>query len=315
VALHCGLREWRKLKEDIQYFRFDVDEAGEDRRVDVFCCEALKSKGIQTSRTHIQRLIKEKKIKVAGIFTRPCHRLKKGDRIEIEYTARPSIRLIPQDIPLNIIYEDDDIIIVNKPSGMTVHPAVGNYEGTLVNALLFRYGGNLSRINPSRPGIVHRLDKDTSGVMVVAKNDRSHLSLVRQFSAHTVRRKYVAVVEGSVEFDEGVIDLPIGRDAKDFKKMKAGFFDNTRPAKTHYRTLKRSSNYSVLEVSPQTGRTHQLRVHLAHLGHPVLGDKKYARQKLDLRLMLHAKSIGFIHPGTDKFVEFDSELPKEFRTF
>jgi 23S rRNA pseudouridine1911/1915/1917 synthase len=193
-----------------------------------------------------------------------------------------------------------------------VHPASGNYEHTLVNALLYHLK-NLSDVNPNRPGIVHRLDKGTSGLIVIAKNNFAHQSLVHQFARHSIKRKYIAIVNGKVEFDENIIELPIGRHPFKRKKMSVGFSSKTKYAKTYYRTLKRTKDFSLLELEPFTGRTHQLRVHLAFLGHPILGDDKYGKNNELGRLLLHAQSIGFMHPRTGKFVEFSSAMPKEFQ--
>ena len=193
-----------------------------------------------------------------------------------------------------------------------MHPAPGNYEHTLVNALLCHFD-KLSDINPQRPGIVHRLDKETSGLLVIAKNNAAHLSLSRQFAKHSVKRKYIALVKGTMEYDENVIDVPIGRHPYKRKKMSAGFGKNIRYAKTYYRTLKRMKDFSLLELEPFTGRTHQLRVHLAFLGHPILGDTKYGSNNEFIRLALHAKSIGFLHPRTGKFIEFSSDIPAELK--
>jgi 23S rRNA pseudouridine1911/1915/1917 synthase len=204
--------------------------------------------------------------------------------------------------------------VINKPTGLVVHPAPGNYQHTLVNALLYHFK-ELSSINPLRPGIVHRLDKDTSGLMLIAKNNPAHLNLAEQFSRHSIRRKYLALVNGRVEFDEDIIELPIGRHPTKRKCMSVGFGAKTRYAKTLYRTLKRTDRVSLLELEPFTGRTHQLRVHLAQINHPILGDVKYGRNNPALRLALHAFYIGFLHPVTGKFLEFSTPAPKEFADF
>lgn len=196
---------------------------------------------------------------------------------------------------------------------MVVHPAPGNYQHTLVNALLYHFK-TLSDVNPQRPGIVHRLDKDTSGLLVIAKNNFTHLGLAAQFAKHSIKRKYVALVKGKVEFDEDIIEMPIVRHPDKRKNMSVGFGKKAKYAKTYYRTLKRSDNFSILELHPFTGRTHQLRVHLAFLGHPILGDTKYGKNDAFSRLALHAQYIGFAHPRTGKFMEFESALPGEFVT-
>ena len=213
---------------------------------------------------------------------------------------------------IKIVYEDDNIIVINKPAGLVVHPAPGNYEHTLVNALIYCFK-NLSDINPQRPGIVHRLDKETSGLLVIAKNNTTHLALARQFAKHSIKRKYIALVKGKMEFDEDIIELPIGRHPRRRKNMAVGFAKGTKYAKTHYRTLKRKEDCSLLELEPFTGRTHQLRVHLAFIGHPILGDAKYGKGNGSKRMCLHAKYIGFLHPSSGKFVEFSSDTPSEFK--
>ena len=202
--------------------------------------------------------------------------------------------------------------MINKPCGLVVHPAPGNLEHTLVNALLHSFK-NLSDVNPLRPGIVHRLDKETSGLLVIAKNNFTHHALAAQFEKHSIERTYIALVKGKMEFDENVIELPIARHPIKRENMAVSFKEEARFAKTHYRTLKRFKEFSMLELKPYTGRTHQLRVHLAFLGHPILGDKKYGKHNDFMRLALHAKSLSFLHPRTGKLIGFDSEVPKEFR--
>ena len=234
--------------------------------------------------------------------------MKPRDKIEIKFKKKEPLSLKPQDIPLEIIYEDDDLVVVNKPSGMVAHPAPGNLEGTLVNALLF-HCKELSLLEGLRPGIVHRLDKDASGVMVVAKNNSSYLSLIKQFRQHTIKRKYVAVVLGKVQFDEGVIDVPIARDPFNYQKMSVRFSDDAKESRTNYRTLKRTDEFSLLELTPETGRTHQIRVHLKYLGHPILGDTKYGQDQKSSRLFLHSTTLGFTHPRTKKVLEFNIPMP------
>jgi 23S rRNA pseudouridine1911/1915/1917 synthase len=210
------------------------------------------------------------------------------------------------------VYEDEDLAVINKPGGLVVHPAPGNYEHTLANALLFHFK-KLSDINPQRPGIVHRLDKDTSGILVVAKSNHVHLALSRQFADHSIKRKYIALVKGKMDYYENVIELPIGRHPFKRDQMAAGFGLNAKYARTHYRTLEKNERFSLVELEPFTGRTHQLRVHLAFIGHPILGDVKYGRNNEFSRLALHAKSLGFVHPATGKQVAFDSDIPAEFK--
>lgn len=288
------------------------EEAG--KRLDVYLSEKIKG----CSRTLIQRLILNKEVLVSHAFPKESkalcpkshYKVNSGDAIHFVISESEPAHLIPQDIPLKIIYEDDCILVIDKPSGLIVHPGAGSSSGTLVNALL-SYTKNLSTVNLERPGIVHRLDKETSGLMVIAKNNAAHLNLTKQFSSHTVKKKYIALVKGRVEFDEGVIDLPIGRHKRDFRRQAVSFIDS-KPAFTGYKVLKRLDNTTLLELAPQTGRTHQLRVHLAYLGHPILGDSKYGRPSDFGRLALHAMELGFKHPESGAFVSFASELPKEF---
>ena len=224
----------------------------------------------------------------------------------------------PQNIPLDIVYEDQDLLVVNKPKGMVVHPAAGNPDGTLVNALLFHCGDSLSGINGViRPGIVHRIDKDTSGLLIVAKNDRAHQSLAEQIAVHSFTRIYNAVVYGIVKEEEGTVSAPIGRHPTDRKRM-AVLSSGGREAVTHYRVLERFPGFTLVECRMETGRTHQIRVHMAHIGHPVAGDPVYGPKKCITELQgqcLHARVIGFIHPATGEYLEFDSGLPPYFERF
>ena len=285
-------------------------EAG--RRLDLFLLEFSKQKNLAFSRTFLQKLLKEKKITVLSLpLAKPHYKIKAGDEIKIQAEDKKKYEIQAENIPLEIVYEDQDVAVINKPSGLVVHPAPGNYEHTLVNALLYHFK-NLSDVNPQRPGIIHRLDKETSGLLVIAKNNHAHFALAEQFAKHSVKRKYVALVKGRVEFDEHVVELPIGRHPYKRKNMSVGFGKKTKYAKTYYRTLKRAKDSSLLELEPFTGRTHQLRVHLAFVGHPILGDTKYGRNNEFARLALHAKSLRFTHPRTGKFLEFSSRIPKEF---
>jgi len=283
-------------------------------RLDLFLTEFFKRQGLGFSRIFIQNLILKGKVAQPGLKSlKPHYKVKQGEGFRVCVEERvPLSCLKAEDIPLEIVYEDEDLAIINKPPHLVVHPAVGNYEHTLVNALLYCFK-SLSDINPDRPGIVHRLDKETSGLLVIAKNNLTHLALTRQFAQHTIKRKYIALVKGRLEFDEGVIDLPIARHPFKRKNMAVGFGNSSKFAKTYYRTLKRAEHYSLVELAPFTGRTHQLRVHLAFLGHPILGDSKYGKNNEFKRLALHAKSLGFTHPRTGKFVEFVSDTPVEFR--
>ncbi len=294
-------------------YNFTVSQEDLGKRIDVFLTDKLKD---NHSRTFIQRLILNKDILLNGRAVKPNQKLNLSDTIQVTVPESTAHQINPEDIKLKVIYEDDDILVIDKPSGLVVHPGAGNLSGTLVNALL-AHTRNLSAVNPQRPGIVHRLDKGTSGVMVVAKNNLAHLKLIKQFSTHRIKKKYIAIVKGKVECDEGIIDLPIGRHKRDFKRQAVSFV-NARPAVTNYKVLRRFDDYAtLLELNPQTGRTHQLRVHLAHLGHPILGDSKYgtAAQPDFPRLALHALELGIFHPQTKKFLSFSSELPAEFTKF
>lgn len=285
------------------------------KRLDVFLVEFSKKHSLGFSRAFLQGLIRKGNVIINNLnLTKPHYKLKTNDEVKIHIGDRKTTLLQPEDIPLEIIYEDPDLAIINKPTGLVVHPGAGNYTHTLVNALLYHFK-KLSDVNPQRPGIVHRLDKETSGLLVIAKNNPSHLGLSEQFVKHTIKRKYIALVKGRVEFDENVIELPIGRHPRKRKDMSVSFSQNSRYAKTYYRTLKLFSSFSLLELEPFTGRTHQLRVHLAFLKHPILGDNKYGKNNELKRLGLHAKYIGFIHPTTKKFMEFSCPMPNEFKEF
>jgi 23S rRNA pseudouridine1911/1915/1917 synthase len=284
-------------------------------RLDIFILDFSQKNNLGYSRTFIQKLIQEGKVGLKGeVILKPHYKIKAGDDLKVSVEDKLPCELEAENIALDVIYEDEDIAVINKDAGLVVHPAPGNYEHTLVNALLYRIK-KLSDINPDRPGIVHRLDKDTSGILVVAKNNSSHLALAKQFAQHSIVRKYVAIVKGRVEFDENTIELPIGRHPVRRKDMAVGFSEKTRYAKTHYRLLKRAKEFSLLELKPFTGRTHQLRVHLSFIGHPIIGDVKYGKDTVFRRLALHAQYLGFIHPSSNKFVEFSCEIPDEFAQF
>ncbi len=284
-------------------------------RLDLLLAEYSASNNLGLSRTNIQKLINAGKVCLDLSPADKAHRkVSPGEKVSFTLPEKELPAMLPEEISLDVVYEDDDLAVINKQEGLVVHPAPGNREHTMVNALLNRFK-HLSDINKSRPGIVHRLDKETSGLLVIAKNNASHLKLAKQFSEHSIERRYVALVAGEVKFDEDVIEAPIGRHPSKRKNMAVSFSEGTRYAKTYYRTLKRGAKASLLELKPFTGRTHQLRVHLAFLGHPILGDEKYGRKNDFPRMALHAREIGFIHPSTGKFVHFSSELPKEFGDF
>lgn len=294
---------------------FIVDKENVSKRLDVYLSDILKDKDI--TRSYIKNLIDENKVLVNGAKVKSGYKIKLNDNIEVEIIERESENIVAEEIPLEIVYEDEDIIIVNKAKGMVVHPANGNYTGTMVNSLMHSHKDNLSSINGViRPGIVHRIDKDTSGILVVAKNDNAHKKLSEQFKVHSIKRKYVALVKGIVKEDTQTIDLPIGRSTRDRKKM-AVTDKNSRNAVTHIRVLKRfyASNVTLVEAELETGRTHQIRVHMTHLHHPLVGDEVYGKKDPKFKVegqMLHAKYLGFIHPSTNEFIEFDSNLPKYF---
>ena len=290
-----------------------IEKEDASKRLDVFLSEKIKD----PTRRYIKTLIDDGKITVNLAKVKAGYKLKIGDSIDVEIVEKKPENIVAEDIPLDIVYEDDDIIIVNKPKGMVVHPANGNYTGTMVNSLMNSHKDNLSSINGViRPGIVHRIDKDTSGILVVAKNDNAHKKLSEQFKVHSIKRKYIALVKGIIKEDKLTIDRPIGRSIKDRKKM-AVTEKNSRRAITHISVLKHfySSNVTLIEAELETGRTHQIRVHMAYLHHPLVGDEVYGKKDSKFKVngqMLHAKYLGFIHPTSGKFVEFDSPLPEYF---
>lgn len=284
-------------------------------RLDLLLTDYALHNNLGLSRTNIQNFILQGRVFLnSSVADKPNRKVRTGQEIRVIFPEKESARIEAEEIPLEVIYEDDDLAVINKQAGLVVHPAPGNREHTLVNALLSRFK-QLSDTNKNRPGIVHRLDKETSGLLVIAKNNDSHLKLSRQFAQHSIQRKYIAIVMGRTEFDEDIIELPIGRHPLKRKNMAVSFTENSKYAKTHYRTLKRGKDFSLLELRPFTGRTHQLRVHLAALGHPILGDTKYGKPGFFPRLALHAQEIGFLHPATGKLVNFVSPLPPEFRDF
>lgn len=268
----------------------------------------------EMTRSRVQRLIETGEVMVNDNLTKSNYKVRLGDVITVNMPDPEPVEIAAEDIPLEVIYEDSDLLVVNKPQGMVVHPATGNYHGTMVNALLW-HCRDLSGINGViRPGIVHRIDKDTSGLLVVAKNDRSHLSLAVQIKEHAVNRKYLAVVHHRIVEPGGKIDAPIGRDARDRKKM-AVTTRNAKNAVTKYRVMERFREYTLVECTLETGRTHQIRVHMAYLGHPVAGDPTYGPRKNPLGLAgqaLHAFHLGFQHPGSGQMMEFEVNPPQYF---
>jgi 23S rRNA pseudouridine1911/1915/1917 synthase len=290
--------------------QFIVDEACVNMRLDVYLANRL----IDNSRAYIQNLIEENKVLVNNKLRKNNYKLKVDDLILISIPDPIELSIKPQNIPLDILYEDSDLIVVNKPRGMIVHPAAGIYEDTLVNALLY-HCNDLSGINGvSRPGIVHRIDKDTSGIIVVAKNDYAHNKLALQLKDHSMNRIYLALVEGVLKEDEGTVDEPLGRHP--IERVKIAIVKDGRRAVTHYRVIERYNNNTLIECRLETGRTHQIRVHMAFKGHPIVGDPVYGYKKQRFKLegqLLHAKLLGFIHPKTEKYIEFSTEPPEDFK--
>ena len=274
-------------------------------------------KAESVSRSQIQSLINEGKITVNGKAQKCGYLVCKGDVIDVAIPEPEPLNIVAEDIPLDIVYEDDELLVINKKQGMVVHPAAGNYTGTLVNALLYHCKGNLSGINGViRPGIVHRIDKDTSGLLVVAKTNNAHISLSEQIKNKTVTREYVCVASGIITADKGVIDAPIGRHPTE-RKMMTVTSRNSKHAVTHFEVLERFYNTTYLRCRLETGRTHQIRVHLKYINHPVLGDPLYGARKNMYSLKgqaLHARTLGFIHPKTGEYMEFNADLPDYFKT-
>lgn len=297
----------------MEKFKTVISEAEAGQRLDRCLSELC---GL--SRMAAQMHIAEGHVLVNGARALKSFKVAPGDILQIELPPPKESEILPQDIPLDILHEDNDLLVVNKPKGMVVHPAPGNPDGTLVNALLFHCAGSLSGIGGERrPGIVHRIDKDTSGLLVVAKNDAAHNYLAAQFAEHSITRIYHAVVYGNFKEDEGQIDAPIGRNPSDRKKM-AVVSKNSKRAVTSYKVLERFNGFSHLALQLQTGRTHQIRVHMANVGHPVVGDAVYGPRKVINKLRgqcLHAKTLGFVHPATGEYHLFESELPDYFISF
>lgn len=282
--------------------------ATESSRLDAF----ITASNTDYNRSYFSRLIKDGMVTVNGtVITKSGYKLTKGDEVEINIPAPVDTDAVPEDIPLDIVYEDDDLIIINKPQGMVVHPAAGHYSGTLVNALLYHCDGKLSDINGVvRPGIVHRLDKDTSGLMVAVKNNETHVCMADMMARHEVVRQYRAVVYGILSSDKGTIDAPIGRVDGDRRKMVVN--ENGKPSVTHFSVVKRYAEGTDVSLLLETGRTHQIRSHMTYIGHPVMGDPLYAPRRKSYSLVgqcLHSKSISFVHPRTGKLLSFESELP------
>lgn len=282
----------------------------ENERIDVYISKQLED----MSRNSVQKLIYDENIKVNNKLIKSNYKIKINDEIDITLPEAEPLDIKAENINISIVYEDDDVAVINKPQGMVVHPAPGHYSGTLVNGLMFQLK-NLSSINGIlRPGIVHRLDKNTSGLMIVAKNDKSHNYFADCLKEHSIYRIYYALVEGNVKEDTGVINAPLGRNEHDRKK-RAVTSKNSKEAITNFWVLSRYKNYTLVKLKLETGRTHQIRVHMKYIGHPVVGDDVYGRETNKFGLsgqLLHSKTLGFVHPSTKEYMEFDSELPCYF---
>lgn len=294
---------------------FEVQIEYEGERLDKYLSIIFQETGTAQSRSFFQKIIRDGNVYVNDVLQKSNYRLKADDMIRVEIPDAVSAPILPEDIPLEILYEDADVLIVNKPKGMVVHPSAGHYTGTLVNAVMYHCKDSLSGINGEiRPGIVHRIDMDTTGSLIVCKNDESHVFIAEQIKAHTVTRRYRGIVYGFVKDDTGTINAPIGRHPVDRKKMAVND-KNGKHAVTHYKVLERFSNYTYMEFELETGRTHQIRVHMASIGHPLLGDTLYSSGRSPYKLQgqtLHAMLIGFIHPTTRKYLEVTAPLPAYF---
>ncbi|WP_040948459.1 RluA family pseudouridine synthase [Gorillibacterium massiliense] len=286
-----------------------VESAGE--RIDKLVTDTLEE---DVSRSQVQMWIKDGLVSVNGTPVKANYKVQSGDRVEVSIPEPVELEVAAEPVPLDIVYQDSDVVVINKARGMVVHPAPGHYSGTVVNGLLY-HCNDLSGINGVlRPGIVHRIDKDTSGLLMAAKNDKAHAALAAQLKAHTVTRKYIAIVNGNIPHDKGTIDAPIGRDASD-RKLFTVTERNSKRAVTHFAVLERIGNFTVLELMLETGRTHQIRVHMKYIGHPLVGDPAYGRVKEKNQGItgqaLHAAVLGFIHPRTEEYVEFTAPLPDD----
>ncbi|MEE3362103.1 MAG: RluA family pseudouridine synthase [Anaerovoracaceae bacterium] len=297
---------------EINHYEITVDEKYSGTRLDLVLSVTVE----ESSRSYIQKLIAGGSVTVNGaVETSKKYKVAEGDVVEISVPEPEELTAEPEDIPLDIVYEDSDVIVVNKPAGMVVHPAAGTPDGTLVNALLYHCRGSLSSINGViRPGIVHRIDKDTSGLIMAAKNDAAHRSLAAQLERHSVTRAYRAIVYNAFREEEGTVDAPIGRGRKNRLRMEV-YGINAKNAVTHYKVTEKLGRFSLIECRLETGRTHQIRVHMAYINHPLLGDSVYgpAKQRAGARRqMLHAYLLGFVHPSTGEYLEFETDPPEDF---
>ncbi len=291
---------------------FFVEEADSGQRIDQYLSRQME----EISRSQIQKMLKEQSIKVSGKPVKSNYRLISGDSIQVESREPEVLDVLPEDIPLDILYEDPDILILNKPKQMVVHPAPGHPSGTLVNALMYHCGSELSGINGVlRPGIVHRIDMDTTGSLIVCKSDLAHQRIAEQLKEHSINRVYEAIVHGNLKAEAGTINAPIGRDPRDRKKMSV-HAKNSRPAVTHYQVIERFGQFTYIRCRLETGRTHQIRVHMGAIGHPILGDPVYGPKKCPFPSLqgqtLHARTIGILHPRTGEYLEVEAPLPAYF---
>lgn len=301
------------MMQQEQKYQFYIEEDQKGTRLDLVLSLSLPD----ISRSFIQKLFEKELVLVNGeVCTSKKYKALPGDKVEITIPEPEILSVEAEDIPLNIVYEDDDVLVVDKPKGMVVHPAPGNYTGTLVNAIMYHCGDRLSSINGIiRPGIVHRIDKDTSGLLMIAKNDMAHESLSAQLAEHSITRRYQALVYDNIREEEGTVDVPIGRDPKNRLRQAVTDAEHGKHAVTHYRVLERFGRYTLIEARLETGRTHQIRVHMAYIRHPLAGDMVYGPKKQALKVqgqMLHARVLGFVHPATGQYMEFESQLPAYF---
>ncbi len=300
------------MSENLTNFYFVITEELEDERIDKCLNELMAS----LSRSYIQKLLGDGSITVNNQRIKASYRVKADDKVQVFLPPAVTPDVMPEKIPLSVLYEDNDVIVIDKPKGMVVHPAPGHYSGTLVNALLYHCRENLSGINGVlRPGIVHRIDRDTTGSVIACKNDAAHICIAKQLKAHTIVRRYHAIVHGNIKEEEGTIHTLIGRHPADRKKMSV-LSKGGKEAITHYRVLKQFDKYAYIECRLETGRTHQIRVHMAYLGHPLLGDMIYGPSKSPFQLegqTLHAKILGFCHPAGGEYIETNAPLPEYFK--
>ena len=295
----------------VKEFKYKVEEADATKRLDIYLASQIE---LNLTRSQVQRLNDKGYVLVNAKTVKASYKLDVADDVIITIPLPQKIEAKPENIPVDVVYEDGDLIVVNKARGMVVHPAVGNYDGTLVNALLYHCKDLSSIGGMVRPGIVHRLDKDTSGLIVVAKNDLAHQSLAKQFSGKSVLKQYLALVHGVIRADSGIIKKSIGRNPRNRKKMAV--IEEGKESETHYKIIKRFKKYSLVELTLKSGRTHQIRVHLTSISHPVVGDPLYGHRKEFIKItgqLLHSAKMGFIHPGKNQYVEFTAPLPEDMQ--